>query len=149
MVEEGPSEARPLKTSAILMQLMEDVRALNSAISLLSQKMRNLARNEKILGRNLIVLNKKVRELSEMGSAQALPASFAEKISALEKRLDDTNKKLEELNIIVSHLRKEFVTYDDFKELKQIVDAINPLELATIDQVKELIGRSHKKDEEL
>lgn len=143
-------DARPIKTSEILMQLMEDVRALNSAISLLSQKMRNLARNEKILGRNLIVLNKKVRELSEMNAAQAVPSGLNEKIAALEKKVEDTNKKIEELNIIVSHLRKEFITSDEFRELKQIVDAINPLELVTIDQVKELIGKSqHKRNEEL
>jgi len=145
MAEERQVSAKPVKASILLMQLREDIKALNSAISILSQKMRNLARNEKILGRNLIVLNKKVRELSELKGGSAVPSGLAEKIETIEKKMDDNSRRLEELNTIVSHLRKEFVSYDEFKELRQIVDAINPLELVTLDQVKEIVQRSSRK----
>jgi chromosome segregation ATPase len=145
MAEEKHVGQKPVKASILLMQLREDIRALNSAISILSQKMRNLARNEKILGRNLIVLNKKVKELAELKGSQAMPSGLSAKLEELEKKIEDSNKRIEELNIVVSHLRKEFVSYDEFKELRQIVDAINPLELVTMEQVKELIERINKK----
>ena len=145
MAEERQISAKPVKASILLMQLREDIKALNSAISILSQKMRNLARNEKILGRNLIVLNKKVKELAELKGSSVMPSGLAERIEVLEKKMGDNSRRIEELNTIVSHLRKEFVSYDEFKELRQIVDAINPLELVTLDQVKELVQRSSKK----
>ncbi|MCX8190455.1 MAG: hypothetical protein N3F05_04490 [Candidatus Diapherotrites archaeon] len=147
MVEERLSESRPIKTSTLLMQIMEDVKALNSAVSLISQKMRHIARNEKILGRNIIVLNKKIKEIAESGANQAIPESLIKRIEDIEKNLDDTNKKIEEINVVVAHLRKEFVSHGEFNELKQIVDAINPLELVTIDQVKEIVGQSQKKSQ--
>jgi len=145
MADEKQVGQKPVKASILLMQLREDIRALNSAISILSQKMRHLARNEKILGRNLIVLNKKVKELAELKGGQAMPSGLSTKLEELEKKIEDNNKRLEELNIVVSHLRKEFVSYDEFKELRQIVDAINPLELVTMEQVKELVERANKK----
>ena len=39
--------------------VIRDIKALNSSVLLLSQKMNYLVRNEKILGRNFIILNKK------------------------------------------------------------------------------------------
>lgn len=145
MVEERLSEPRPIKTSTLLMQLMEDVKALNSAVSLISQKMRHIARNEKILGRNIIVLNKKMKELAESSANQAIPESLSRRIEEIERNLEDANKKIEEINIVVAHLRKEFVSHGEFNELKQIVDAINPLELVTIDQVKEIASQSQRR----
>ncbi|MEM4662514.1 MAG: hypothetical protein QXM75_00655 [Candidatus Diapherotrites archaeon] len=145
MVEER-AETRPIKTSTILMQLMEDVKALNSAVSLISQKMRHIARNEKILGRNIIVLNKKVRELAESGPNEKLSEDFSRRLIEIERSIEDTNKKIEELSEIVTHLRKEFVSHGEFNELKQIVSAINPLELVTIDQLKEILGQSQRRD---
>ncbi len=137
---------KPVKASMLLLQLREDIRALNSAISIISQKMRHLTRNEKILGRNLIVLNKKVKELAEMKESQALPPSVSKKFEELEKKIEENEKRIEELNMIIAHLRKEFVTSDELKELRQIIDSINPLELATLDQVKELIEKNKKID---
>jgi len=133
---------KPVKASMLLLQLREDIRALNSAISIISQKMRHLTRNEKILGRNLIVLNKKVKELAEMRESQALPPGVSKKFEELEKKIEENEKRIEELNMIIAHLRKEFVTSDELKELRQIIDSINPLELATLDQVKELIEKN-------
>ncbi|MCD6247213.1 MAG: hypothetical protein J7J87_02145 [Candidatus Diapherotrites archaeon] len=137
---------KPVKASMLLLQLREDIRALNSAISIISQKMRHLTRNEKILGRNLIVLNKKVKELAEMRESQALPPGVSKKFEELEKKIEENEKRIEELNMIIAHLRKEFVTSDELKELRQIIDSINPLELATLDQVKELIEKNKKID---
>ena len=55
---------KPVKASLLLGRLQQDVRSLNSSILIITQKMKYLVRNEKILGRNLIVLNKKLKALN-------------------------------------------------------------------------------------
>jgi len=132
---------RSVKASVLLMQLREDVKAMNSAISILSQKMRHLTRNEKILGRNLIVLNKKLREMSDSSSSEGIPEETRKEIEELKNQLLQANKKIEELNIVMANQSRKFVGADELKELRYVVDSINPLDLATLDQVKELIKR--------
>ena len=60
MARERRSKKSPKKAASLLLQLREDIRSLNSSILIISQKMKYLVRNEKILGRNLIVLNNQV-----------------------------------------------------------------------------------------
>lgn len=143
-MEEQRRGSRPIKPSTVIMQLQEDMKALNSAISLLSQKMSNIARNEKILGRNLIVLNKKVKNISQSQSSENMPENLAQRLEQLEKEVETVNRKIDDLNAVVSSLRKEFVSRDEFQEMKQIIDAINPLEVVTADEVKELIEKNNK-----
>lgn len=131
-----------MKASALLMQLREDVKAMNSAISILSQKMRHLTRNEKILGRNLIVLNKKIKGFSEGESSQEMSEELNKKFEDLREDMEEMNKKIEELNIVIANLNKKFVTSEDLKELRYIIDSINPLELATVDQVKKIVKKT-------
>jgi len=141
---------RSVKASVLLMQLREDVKAMNSAISILSQKMRHLTRNEKILGRNLIVLNKKIKEFGETGLNEGVSEETKKELEELKKELLKANKKIEELNIVMANQSRKFVGADELKELRYIVDSINPLDLATLEQVKELIKREsekHKKSE--
>ncbi|MBI5884642.1 hypothetical protein HZB89_00935, partial [archaeon] len=66
-------------------EVNQDIKALNATILVLSQKMSALVRNEKILGRNLLVLNKKVRDLqdqlaSKPEAAEGLPSRQAEEL---------------------------------------------------------------------
>jgi len=133
---------RTVKASVLLMQLREDVKAMNSAISILSQKMRHLTRNEKILGRNLIVLNKKIKGISEQGSSSELPESVAKDMEEMKKEVQQTNKRIEDLNMTISSLQRKFVTSEELKELRYIIDSINPMELATVDQVKDIVKRA-------
>lgn len=136
---------RTVKASVLLMQLREDIKAMNSAISILSQKMRHLTRNEKILGRNLIVLNKKIKEMAEQRESQELPESVQKKFEELKKELESTNKKIEELNIVIANLSRKFVSSEELKELRYIIDSINPLDLATLEQVKEIVKNALEK----
>lgn len=129
-----PSGAGPMPAGSI----RDDIRALNSSILLITQKMKYLVRNEKILGRNLIVLNKKIKSLSDrivenQGQGQQGAVSsdelnaLGEKISALEMALED--------------FRSRAATKEEVKELKFVIDSINPLEFATLSQVRDLIDK--------
>jgi len=117
--------------------VMSDIRALNSSILLMSQKMKYLVRNEKILGRNLIVLNKKIKTLEErmvspQGQEQGNVSSaevmqLQQRVALLEAQLDD--------------MRSRAATKEELKELKYVIDSINPLEFATLGQVSDLISK--------
>ena len=118
--------------------LREDIRALNSSILLITQKIKYLVRNEKILGRNLIVLNKKIKSIEEkvvnpqnqqqggaMSSAEV--EALRQKVSMLEAQVED--------------VRGRASTKEELKELKFIIDSINPLEFATLSQVRDLVDK--------
>ena len=121
--------------------IREDIRALNSSILLITQKIKYLVRNEKILGRNLVVLNKKIKTLEEKvisgpsvsqegGTNSVEIESLKQKIALLESQLEDA--------------RTRTATKEELKELKYIIDSINPLEFATLTQVRDLIDKKLK-----
>lgn len=121
--------------------IAEDIRALNSSILLITQKIKYVVRNEKILGRNLIVLNKKIKNLEERINSPSEEKKG--EVSSVE--VEKLNKKIEVLEALVSELQSSSVSKSDLKELKYVIDSINPLEFTTISQVKDLIEKSKKK----
>jgi vacuolar-type H+-ATPase subunit I/STV1 len=116
----------------------EDIRALNSSILLMTQKIKYVVRNEKILGRNLIVLNKKIKTMEEKAN---MPKDLggegvnSEDIVTLKKKLEMMQAQLDDIS-------QRMVSKEELQELKYIIDSINPLEFATLSQVKEMIERS-------
>jgi predicted RNase H-like nuclease (RuvC/YqgF family) len=134
-----PIQGAPVSQGGI----REDIRALNSSILLVTQKIKYLVRNEKILGRNLVVLNKKIKTLEERvnNSPQHSESSSVsgEEVSALQQKISLLEAQLEEL-------RSRTALKEEFKELKYVIDSINPLEFATLSQVRELIEKKLEED---
>ena len=128
----------PQGASSPVGNIREDIRALNSSILLITQKMKYLVRNEKILGRNLIVLNKKIKALEEKvvsGNSEQTQSSAS--IAEIEK----LSNRIESLENENADLRSRMASKEDFKEIKFVVDSINPLEFASLSQVRELIDK--------
>lgn len=142
-IERRSKGKKPKGDKFLLMQLREDVRALNTAVTLISQKMKHLVRNEKILGRNLVILNKKFQGLSSEGGPSSETTSSESTISS--DQLNELNEKIESLKLEVADLKANSVQKEDLSELKHIVDSINPLEYVTIDQAKEMLSQKPKK----
>jgi hypothetical protein len=44
----------------------------------------------------------------------------------------------------ISDMQSRMVSQEEFKELRYIIDSINPLEFATLSQVKDLIEKNKK-----
>ncbi|MBI4052678.1 MAG: hypothetical protein HY394_01440 [Candidatus Diapherotrites archaeon] len=131
------------------MSLREDIKALNSAILVLSQKMKFVVRNEKILGRNLLVLNKKFKGFEEPrqnGASSDSGGLASEDIEKLLLHLQDLSGKVDELEAKLKHAQETSVSKEQFAELKYVIDAINPLDFVTIAQAKELIDKRLAKD---
>jgi vacuolar-type H+-ATPase subunit I/STV1 len=118
-----------------------DIRALNSSILLMTQKIKYIVRNEKILGRNLIVLNKKIKTLDEKITLN--PQGSANEINS-----DEVNSLKQQVSLLqaqVEDLSGRLASKEEVKELKYVIDSINPLEFTTLDQVKEMIEKSKDK----
>lgn len=121
--------------------IAEDIRALNSSILLITQKIKYVVRNEKILGRNLIVLNKKIKNLEERINSPKEEKSGG----ADSAEVEQLKKKIEVLEALVSDMQASSVSKSELKELKYVIDSINPLEFTTISQVKDMIEKSKEK----
>ncbi len=143
---------KPLKGSLLLERLQQDIRSLNSSILVITQKMKYVVRNEKVLGRNLIVLNKKLKGLEE----KLLAGQFASKsgssevdVSNLRQKLEESDQRFVELEARLSQLSENAASKEEVQEMHYVVDSINPLQFVTLEQVKGLVAgksvRSRKK----
>ncbi|MFH1056996.1 MAG: hypothetical protein V1717_04350 [Candidatus Micrarchaeota archaeon] len=97
-----------------------ELQTLDSKINLIAQKIKTMEKNEEILGRTLITMNDKIDKV-----AREAPQGGGG------KSVDET----------------KLATKQEVRELKALLDAINPLEFATIDQVKELLDDALRKAE--
>lgn len=126
--------------------IAQDIRALNSSILLISQKLQYLVRNEKILGRNLLVLNKKIKDLESGGSGRAAGEGEAGAIpSNVSEQLERLNAQLLELQNSIEEIKRSYVKAEDFKEVKYIVDTISPTEFVTREEIEKMLGSAPEK----
>lgn len=145
---------RPQRTAGaqginVFAQIESDIKALNSSVLLLSQKMQYLVRNEKILGRNLIVLSKRLKEIeaggiSTVGSA-AVPENLSVQLAEFASKLDSHGQKILEMQNEIAGFKDQFALREELKEVKYVIDAINPLEFVTQKQLNEWNEKTRKK----
>jgi hypothetical protein len=119
--------------------IMQDIKALQSSILVLSQKIKYLVHNEKILGRNILILNKKIASKSSGSSNSDIDNS---KITEILDQQDKITKKIRSLETNMELFTKRFAKAEELKEMKYIIENINPLEYTTVEQVKKLIKDS-------
>ena len=115
----------------------QDIKALQSSILVLSEKIKYLVHNEKILSRNILILNKKVASKGDGGSG--VNAATSEQFKDLQLEIKELKTKIKGLESSLEMISKRYAKAEDLKEMKYIVDNINPLEYTTVDQVKKLI----------
>ena len=138
------------KAMNIFGKISSDIRALNSSVLILSQKMKYIVRNEKILGRNLVVLNKKLHEIeSRTGGAgiQGGDLSLGQaqnELAAINSKLEEHSGAVEEIRSELESMKNTFAKQQDVKEMKYVLDAINPLEFVTRKDIEEISGKKLK-----
>lgn len=94
---------------------MNVIQALESKIDLIVQELKNMKKNEEVIGRTLIAQNQKIKKLEE-------------KIS------EGTGG-----NANTEELEEKFAEKKDLLELKYVIETINPMEFARLDQVQEFV----------
>ena len=98
----------------------------------------------------IIVLNKKIRTLEERISSGEFGAGASlggGDVSQLLEKLEENNRKIAELEAQISQLKEGTASQEQLQELKYVIDSINPLEFATIAQVKDIIESKLGKEE--
>ena len=134
--------------SDYLFSMNRDLKALNASVLIITQKIKYLVRNEKILGRNLIVINKRVRDLqNQMGTVQTQGVSdeVRSAIEDLGRQAGALSQRLAEVEAKLDDVSKRAAKSEDVREIKYVVDALNPLHLVTMDQVQSLMDKKSEK----
>ena len=108
-----------------LEELKAEIRTLDSKLSLVAQKLKTMEQNQEVIGRTIVVHNEKLRELVEGGGEEGEKPSAGGANPELEKRIVELEKQA--------------------RELKYVLENINPLEFVTIEQVKDLLAEKLKK----
>ena len=127
--------------SQVLMRLIHDVKTLDSNLRVVAQQLNQIKRNERILARNLIALNKKINELRESsGNGGVDPTKLQEMEDRLVRMREDIMKIQEDVEYLKQQLQRT-LTSEDVAELKYIVETITPLEFVTYKQVGELVEK--------
>jgi len=117
--------------------ISQDIKALQSSILVLSEKIKYLVHNEKILSRNILILNKKVAAKAD--GANSGSGMSNEQMQELIKEIKEIKTKIRAIESNLEMFSKRYAKAEELKEMKYIVDNINPLEYTTVSQVKKLI----------
>ncbi len=121
----------PVKSAKEMEDLRNDVRTLDSKLSLLAQKFSTIEKNEEVLGRTLVAHNERLKEIEEKGGGGGGIKSAGGGAASGE---------MEQLRVQLEALKKEFAELrKETQEMRYILNSINPLEFVTVDQVKELL----------
>lgn len=105
--------------------------------------MKYLVRNEKILGRNLLVLNKRLKEIATSGES-ASEKDFSDlrgAVAELSKDVSSNRAALSELWEDVSGIKEKSATKETVHEIKYLLESINPLEFTTMKDVEAAIDK--------
>lgn len=141
------SDRGPPKAQNIFSKINDDIRALNSSVLVISQKINHLARNEKILGRNHLILNKKIKDLQDtsvQGGETDLGPVQSE-LAEINRRLSEQLEKIVRLESEVENIKQNFARADQLAEMKYIIDSINPLEFASLKNVESIVEQHMKR----
>ncbi len=116
--------------------IRNQLRTQDSKINLVVERLKTLESNQEIAGRTLLALKDVVKRgpsvVAERPSTSSAPVGPAVNLAPLEADVKALQADLKELKTQV-------------EELKYVLDSINPLEYATLDQVKDLLDEKLKK----
>jgi hypothetical protein len=151
---EQRSEQRTSQNTALSQNeetgVRKEVKAVNTTLMLLSQKINFIVRNEKVLSKNILVLNDKIRKTEEkISESRSTNNNDNNNISS--EDLGEVKNLSEELNDKINNLKSDieaikieldnYATKSELKEIKYLLDAINPLEFVTYKQLREMLNK--------
>lgn len=143
----GMSPSMAPKGGDYLMSMNRDLKALSAAVMVITQKIKYLVRNEKILGRNLIVINKRVRDLQQQVSQtqnQGVNDSVKAALDDLTRQVSAISQRLVELEAKVDDVSRSSAKNEDVREIKYVVDTLNPLHFITVEQAQQMMDKNKK-----
>ena len=83
-------------------------------------------------------MNKKIKAIDDKMQLNATQQTGSE-VSSVE--VEQMKSKISALEFALEDLRARNASKEELKEVKYVIDSINPLEFATLSQVRELIDK--------
>ncbi len=124
----------PVKTATPAEDIRTTIRTMDSKINLVVERLKTLESNQEIAGRTLLALKDQVKRPAPMADkpVSTVAAAPAVDLGPLTADVKKLKNDIKELSTTV-------------EELKYVLDQINPLNYATVDQVKDLLDEKLKK----
>lgn len=144
------------------------IAALDAKIKLIAQRIKIIENNEQVIGRTLVTINKKMKELEGLVASaggkpvdlSAMKESLKEEIKSelsmrpeMPLRVEEASeyevaRKTRRASEDLENLKKQIENLSaSVSEMKYILDTINPMEYVTLENLSEILDR--KIDEKL
>ncbi len=124
----------PVKPTAQAEDIRTTIRTMDSKINLVVERLKTLESNQEIAGRTLLALKDQVKRPAPTADK---PVSIVASAPAV-----DLGPLTADVKKLKSDIKELSSTVE---ELKYVLDQINPLNYATVDQVKDLLDEKLKK----
>ena len=112
--------------------IRNQLRSMDSKVNLLAERLKTVESNSEIAGRTLLALKDQVKRGPSSGSSSNASYASSVDLGPLSSDVKALQSEIKELKVQV-------------EQMKYVLDSINPLEYATVDQVKELLDEKLKK----
>lgn len=96
-------------------RVFAELRTLDAKLEVLAQKIRTIEKNEEVIGRTLLALSSKLKKLEQGGFGGGSKGTSTDELD------------------------KRYALKSDLAEMRYVVDAINPMDYATISQVRDYV----------
>lgn len=135
----------PSKSGIAVDNLLMELHALDSKMKVVAQRMKIIEKNEQIIGKTLISHNKKLKELERKGGISGpAPSTGREELRGL---IDEFKRTSVDVHNTVEKAKAEIQKNKDLiakiqvdiRDMKYILDSVNPVAYVTIDQVEDLV----------
>ncbi len=100
-----------------LESILADLHTLDSKIGLIAQRIKTMEQNEEVIGRTLITLNNRLKAAEEKAGTASSRGQSQD----------------------AAELEKKYATKQEIKEIRYTLDMINPLQYATLQQLRDLL----------
>ena len=158
-----PQRRRPSSPSSGAPSMSASMASIDAKIKLIAQKLKILESNEQVISRTLTSQAKKLKEFEATLAAGGGGGSAPDLIKMKETLKEEIRSELgsssggiappleksgPRTNVQMTNLKKEVEELcNDVKEIKYVIDSINPLEYVTLDQLNDVVDRKLKKKE--
>lgn len=130
-----------------------DVQAIMSQVSQLAQVIQIIQNNQRLLGNTLVSLGGRMDSLTgeikklkdgSSGNGGVQAEAVTRDLNSFNRELSSLRQSYNEVSDKLAQLSDHFASREDVAEIKYVINAINPLEYATVKQVEMLVERKVK-----
>ncbi|HLD81186.1 MAG TPA: hypothetical protein VJA40_04265 [archaeon] len=129
MAYDPQQQRRGMSSVDYLANLARQINAISANLAVVQQKLTYIGRNERVLNKNMILINSKMKDLEQRVAAGAPPAAQG----ASTAELSELKSQVQKLSLSVQGLERQFTELKDattpldaeLRKLKHLVDVLD------------------------